>query len=234
MINRYDRQIKLFGKTGQEKLKKATVAIIGAGGIGSCTAEGLARLGVGKIFIFDSDTISLDNLNRQVLYKEKDIGKKKITCLKNELKKINSEIDIKVFDIKINQNNSKKYLANVDLIADCTDRLKAKLNLNKIAYQLKKPLFYASAIAKDVRFYFINPKNKTRACLNCFLDKKEQLTKKIINSTAHIAANIQINEILKYLIDNKPENKFIIFNLETLSMLKLKANKKINCDICNF
>jgi len=232
MINRYDRQIKLFGKTGQEKLKNSHVAVIGAGGIGSCTAESLTRLGVGKIKIFEFDTVSFDNLNRQLLYQEKDLGKKKLDCLKKELKKINSSIKIYYFNEKLTLKNIK-YLEDVDLILDCTDNLKVKLMLNEISYKLKKPLIYSSAVARDVRFYFINPTNKNRPCLNCFLNKTQIKTKAIINTTAHIASNIQVNEAIKYLIDKKIETNFLIFNLENLELKKLKITKNKNCSICN-
>ena len=73
---RYERQIKLFGAKGQEKLKRAKVIIAGAGGLGSVSAAYLTVAGVGRIRVVDHDVVELSNLNRQILHWDKDIGRR--------------------------------------------------------------------------------------------------------------------------------------------------------------
>ena len=93
---RYSRQIVLkeIGKNGQKALAKKTIVIIGLGALGTVSAELLTRAGIGKLILVDNDIIALDNLQRQVLYDEEDVGKPKVLQAENKLKKINSNVKI--------------------------------------------------------------------------------------------------------------------------------------------
>ena len=90
LVERYSRQIVLknIGVIGQKKIINAKVLVIGAGGLGCPVTEYLARAGVGKIGIIDSDKVSLSNIHRQSMYDTKDVGKYKVDVIKNKLKKI--------------------------------------------------------------------------------------------------------------------------------------------------
>lgn len=226
MVTRYDRQIQHWGKAKQKLLEKAKVTIVGTGGVGSSCAETLCRAGVGKIIVFDDDVISISNLNRQVLYTEKDIGKNKVNVLKRELKKINSSVLVEVHNEKLSLKN-KNLILETDLIIDCTDKLKSKLELNKIALSLNKKLIYSSAVNRDVRLYVVE---KDKACLECFLgDKKVNQTKGIINTTAHTTACLVADVAFKIIMKEQYPQEFMIFNLNNFSLLKLKPKKKKNC-----
>src|SRR3989338_4079845 len=98
MTMRYERQLffKHIGKEGQNKLRKATVTIVGIGALGSYSAELLCRAGIGKLILIDDDTVELHNLQRQSLYEEKDIGKKKVVAAREHLSKINREVEIEI------------------------------------------------------------------------------------------------------------------------------------------
>ncbi|MBN2881094.1 HesA/MoeB/ThiF family protein [Candidatus Woesearchaeota archaeon] len=233
MNTRYDRQIKHWGISNQNKLSNSCVAIIGAGGIGSACAELLCRSGVGELIVFDNDLISTSNLNRQVLYKESDVGKSKVKCLKSELKKINSNVKVNIFEEKLTFKNLDK-ISRAQLILDCTDKIQMKLLLNKIAYKLKKKLIYASASQRDVRIYIVNPES-SKPCLNCILGEKTvQKNKGILNTTAHTSACLLADTAFKILMnDDSLFEEMIIFNLKTMSFLKLKTNKKKNCAVCS-
>jgi len=98
-IERYSRQIvlKKIGITGQKKLLKSSVLIVGAGGLGSPIAIYLTALGIGKIGIIDNDKVEISNLARQVIFSTNDIGKEKSTVAIKKLKKINPQIKLKSF-----------------------------------------------------------------------------------------------------------------------------------------
>ena len=92
--SKYSRQILLpqIGKIGQEKLSRAKVAIVGIGALGTVAAELLTRAGIGSLLLIDRDMIEESNLQRQVLFDEKDIGKSKAITAKEKLQRINSQI----------------------------------------------------------------------------------------------------------------------------------------------
>ncbi|MEM4848548.1 MAG: ThiF family adenylyltransferase, partial [Ignisphaera sp.] len=105
LYERYDRQIQVIGIEGQMKLAKSKVAVIGAGGLGSPLILYLAAAGIGKIIVVDKDTVSLSDLNRQILYIEADIGKKKVDIVCKRIKRFNSLVDIECIDMEFNEDN---------------------------------------------------------------------------------------------------------------------------------
>jgi len=106
-LQRYDRQIMIeeIGEKGQEKLKKARIFIAGAGGLGSSISIYLAAAGVGTIRIVDNDTVDISNLNRQILYRDSDIGKKKTDACMEKLALLNQSIHIETLCETITEKN---------------------------------------------------------------------------------------------------------------------------------
>ena len=109
-IERYSRQIILkdIGVSGQKKLKKSKVLIVGLGGLGCPAAEYLSRAGVGTIGLIDHDKINLSNIHRQSIFTANDIKKYKVDVVKQRIKKVNSYVKIKSFKKKIDDFNIKK------------------------------------------------------------------------------------------------------------------------------
>jgi molybdopterin/thiamine biosynthesis adenylyltransferase len=112
-LERYQRQIIIpgFGEGGQEKLKHAKVLLVGAGGLGSPGAIYLVAAGVGTLRIVDSDTVSLGNLNRQILHWTKDIGRNKIESAAEKLKEINPEIKVETIKERLTEDNGREIAA---------------------------------------------------------------------------------------------------------------------------
>lgn len=133
-IERYDRQLKLFGSLGQpykiqEILKRSKISVIGLGSIGSWLCYNLASMGVGEIIGFDPDIVELSNLNRQILYSENDIGTPKALIAQKKLRKLNSDISIKMFQQKIDEQNIKTFIPNdLDIIISTVVPLEYALN----------------------------------------------------------------------------------------------------------
>ena len=124
----YDRQIKLSqcGLEGQVRLKQSTVAVIGAGGLGSAALQALALTGVGRLIIFDFDRVSLSNLHRQALYRHSDLGKSKVQVAKQRLSELNPWVDVDVYEHALRRYADLEKLQGADLIMDCTDRFAAR------------------------------------------------------------------------------------------------------------
>jgi tRNA A37 threonylcarbamoyladenosine dehydratase len=127
---RFDRMGRLVGDEKMEKLHHAHVMIIGLGGVGSWTAESIARSAVGKITVIDFDEICITNANRQLHALQGLVGKKKAEVVAERLKKINPQAQIEFLPVFYNKENSEDILSRrPDYIIDCIDNLTAKAYL---------------------------------------------------------------------------------------------------------
>ena len=131
-FKRFEKQIilKKVGISGQKKIKRAKVLIIGMGGLGCPLLTYLASSGVNNIGIVDHDRIELGNLNRQILFNTSDLGKYKVIQAKLKIKKIYNQIKIKTLKIKITKKNIKKILKGYEIICDGTDNFETRLLIN--------------------------------------------------------------------------------------------------------
>jgi len=133
--------LKEIGKEGQEKLRKAKIGIVGLGGLGSALAIHMVRAGIGELRLIDEDIVDESNLQRQILYDEKDIGKGKISVAKEKLKRMNSQVEIKVYNEKLNRENISDF-SNVDIILDGSDNMVTRFLINDFCMKIKKPWIY--------------------------------------------------------------------------------------------
>ena len=146
MNERYARHITLaeVGKEGQEKLTAAKVLVVGAGGLGCPVLQYLVAAGVGTVGIVDFDTVSLSNLQRQILYTENDIGKNKALTAKSRLAALNSHVEIKAYPIPLELNNCLDLLSDYDIVVDGTDNFTTRYLINDACTKLQKPMIYGS------------------------------------------------------------------------------------------
>jgi len=130
---RYERQILLaeIGGKGQEKLAASSVLVVGAGGLGAPVLQYLAAAGIGHIGIADGDTVSISNLNRQILYGDDDIGKLKAELAAKRIAKINGEVKITSVPKMITDENAAEIISGYDALALCTDSLSARKIANR-------------------------------------------------------------------------------------------------------
>lgn len=139
--NWQERTILQIGEQNAEALKNATVAIIGLGGVGAVAAEMICRAGVGNIIVADSDTYSLTNKNRQIGALDSTLGKKKTEVIASRLKDINKELNIRVIDEYIAEENIENLLdCKIDFLVDAIDTLSPKIALIKFCVGHKIPL----------------------------------------------------------------------------------------------
>src|SRR3989338_3035126 len=146
MFERYEQQMKLkeIGREGQEALQRASVAMIGIGGLGSPLSLYLSGSGIGRLLLVDGDTVSISNLHRQILFKEEDIGKSKAFVAKRRLLEQNSTIQIEGRDMAITDQNVHEILSSYDIIVDGTDNFKTKFLLNRYCKENNKIFVYGS------------------------------------------------------------------------------------------
>src|SRR5262249_30754216 len=143
---RYSRHFVLpgFGPNAQEKLKNARVVVIGAGGLGAPVLSYLAAAGIGHLVIVDFDTVSLSNLQRQVLFTQKDLGKEKAIVAADRLKELNPLVNIEAKVLPLTSANALDVLKGNHVVVDCTDNFPARYLLNDACVLLGLPLVYGS------------------------------------------------------------------------------------------
>ena len=241
LVERYSRQIVLkdVGPTGQKKIIKSKVLVVGAGGLGCPVIDYLSRAGVGNIGVIDHDKVNISNIHRQSLYDSRDIGKYKVSVLKKKIKLINPQVKIKTFKKKIERKNIEQVFKNYDFIIDGSDNFKTKFLLNEYSLKYKKILIVGAISKMDGHIFTFDFKNKNDPCLKCFYQTEpsdEILNcefEGILGPVAGIVGNIQAVEVLKKVlkIGDKSNKKIFILDLNKLDFRKVEFKKKTNC-IC--
>lgn len=145
---RYQRQLLLkeWGSEGQDKLMKAKVLVVGAGGLGCPALLYLAAAGTGTIGIVDCDTVDITNLHRQVLYTTGDIGKPKAFTAADKLKKLNPDITILPYNERLQPANAFEIISNFDVVIDGSDNFPTRYLVNDACVLLDKPLVYGAVL----------------------------------------------------------------------------------------
>ncbi|UMM29852.1 hypothetical protein L5515_012002 [Caenorhabditis briggsae] len=166
---RYSRQLLVddFGVSGQKNLKNTAVLIVGAGGLGCPVATYLGAAGVGTLGIVDYDRISLDNLHRQVAYKEDQVGQSKSQGLADNVKLQNSGVTTVVHNVSLDSSNAMEIFKNYDIVCDCTDNVATRYLINDVCVLLNIPLVSGSALRWDgqLSVYHYGPDCPCYRCL---------------------------------------------------------------------
>ena len=234
-LEKYSRQIILneVGPEGQQKLKKASVLIIGIGGLGSSVIQYLNAAGVGKIGIVDYDKVELSNLNRQLIYKNSDIGKSKVDVASNYISELNSSTKIEIFEMRIDEKNLPNIIGDYDILADCTDNLETRLSINDVCTKFNKKSvvsavggFFGQIASFDSKDDDLNNPNKTYRDLMKHQSFEEDSCDNIgtIGSVVGAIGAMQATEIIKLIIGSKENliNKLLIFDFITFQSKTLK------------
>ena len=241
-IERYSRQIilKKIGLTGQKKLLKSKVLIVGAGGLGSPIALYLAASGIGTIGIVDNDKVEISNIQRQIIFNSRDIKKNKSIVAAKKLKRINPNINILYFKNKLKKENINKILKNFDVIADGSDNFKTRFLVNDYCLKNKKILVIGAISKFDGHIYTFNFLKKKSPCLRCFIPRMPSNNEDnceyegVLGPLAGIIGSIQANEIIKEIlgIGESLCGSILIINSLNLIFRKVKLKKRFKC-CCN-
>ncbi|MEP6930889.1 MAG: HesA/MoeB/ThiF family protein [Flavobacterium sp.] len=226
---RYNRQTILpeIGDEGQEKIKKAKILVIGAGGLGCPVLQYLSTAGVGTIGIVDFDTIEIHNLHRQILYTEDQVGQPKALTAKKVLEKLNPLIKVIAIEEKLTSINASSIIQDFDIIVDGSDNFKTRYLVNDTCISLEKTLVYGSILkfegqlavfnhngSKNLRDLFPeipDPKDVP----NCNLNG-------VLGTLPGIIGNMMAHETLKLIVGLPTlQNEFVLFNTLNWSFIKL-------------
>lgn len=173
LLLRYSAQIMLpyFDIDGQKALNKATVLIIGLGGTGSAAALYLAASGAGHLLLADHDTVSLSNLQRQIIHKEASLNTNKAVSAEQTLSALNSQCCITALPEKISEEVITQTVAQADVVLDCTDNFATHLLIGKSCFKQKKPLVSGNAIRAEGMISVFDARQPDSPCYRCLYPK---------------------------------------------------------------
>jgi adenylyltransferase/sulfurtransferase len=198
-----------LGVSGQQRLRAASVAVVGCGATGSASASMLARAGVGRLRIIDRDFVEPSNLQRQNLFDENDAAEStpKAIAAERKLRLANSEVEIEAKVTDLTPTNVHELLGDVDLILDGTDNFETRYLINDFAVAHRHPWIYAAAVGAYGVTMNVLPEET--ACLSCVFPAQPQGnvetcdTAGILHSAVNLIASIQVTEALKLLTGNR-------------------------------
>lgn len=203
--NRYHRQLLLseIGEEGQEKLRRARVLIVGVGGLGSPIALYLTGAGVGTIGLIDDDTVSISNLQRQVLYTESEVGMPKAVCAARRLKALNSQTTIIPYPIRLTEENAHHIIGQYDVVVDGCDNFHTRYLISDTCAALHIPYIYG-AIAEFTGQVAILCYGKTgKTYRDLFPDEEKKSPQQgrngVVGTTPAIVGGMEANETLKLI-----------------------------------
>lgn len=236
--NRYNRQIILpeIGEKGQQKLSKAKVLVIGAGGLGASILPYLASAGVGEIGIVDDDVVEVSNLHRQVIYKTSAVGKSKAEEAKLMISELNPEIKVTAFAEKLSGKNAISLFEKYDIIVDATDNISIKYLINDACLITNKPMVYGSIFRFQGQVSVFNFQNgPTYRCL--YPDENTNALNcedaGVIGITVGIIGMLQANEVIKMIlgIGEVLNGKILVYNILKNEQQKYDFEKSSNLEI---
>ena len=236
-LDRYARQMIFpgFGRDGQEKLKASRVLVAGVGGLGSLSSLYLCAAGIGHLTLVDRGRVQLPDLNRQLLYGEKDVGEVKVVAAGKKLQDLNSKIEITPVLREITEETVSEVVDDVQVVVDGTDNFKTRLILNKVCHSKKIPFVYGGIFGLKGSTATIIP-GKT-PCLECFLTKDEETRLPIpaIGPVVGVIASIQAMEVLKLILQEGDSlaGDLVLFDGGRMSFMKVAIKKKEGCRICS-
>jgi len=233
----YTRQImmKEIGEEGQQKLAGASVLVVGCGGLGAPVLYYLTAMGIGHIGLCDGDTVSLPNLNRQILYTIDDIGKPKASIAKERLHVLNPDLETTIYDSFMNEKLAQEIIPVYDIIVDCLDNFDTRFILNDTCITANKPLVHAGIGEFYGQLMTITPGKGP--CLRCLfpngIKEKQKKQLGVIGPTPGILGAMQAMEVAKYLLGLQVCNDGLItFDGLDMNMEKVHLEASPGC-ICN-
>jgi molybdopterin/thiamine biosynthesis adenylyltransferase len=238
---RYSRHLLLkeLGEAGQLKLKNSQVLLVGMGGLGAPAALYLAAAGVGKLVIADFDQLESSNLQRQVLYREADVEQPKVVAAKQQLQALNSSVQVRTVQRKMDAMLLAMEVAQADVVLDCSDNIVTRYAVNQACVEAKVPLVSGAAVAFDGQLMVFDFRQAQQGCYHClFPDASEQQLNcsnaGILGPVVGTIGSLQALETLKLLADipSAQVGRFSSFDAHSLEWFHLKVNADSACPVC--
>ncbi|XP_065221221.1 adenylyltransferase and sulfurtransferase MOCS3 [Planococcus citri] len=241
-ISRYSRQIILpsIGLKGQQRLKNASVLIVGVGGLGCPAALYLTSAGVGRIGLVDYDDVEINNLHRQILHSEDDLNVAKVESASDKLKRLNHGVKFENHKCQLTSENAIPIISQYDVILDATDNVATRYLLNDACIFAKKPLVSGSALQTEGQLTVYN--HLSSPCYRCLYPQPPPpntvnncSSSGVLGPVCGVIGSLQALEAVKIILDLEDvlSGRMLLFDGydTTFRCIKLRK-KKLDCDVC--
>ena len=242
-LERYARHIVLpqIGGPGQRRLKAASIALVGAGAIGSAALPALAGAGVGRLTIIDDDVVDLSNLHRQLIYREDQVGQRKAEAAAAFARSLNSNVRIDPAAQRIDGGNAGTLLAGHDMVLDGSDNFVTRLAVNEACVALAIPLVSAAAAQFQGQVALLRGWQADQPCYRCFVgdafdsddcDTCAELgvLGALTGAVGHFAALVALRALLG--IGEDVAGKLFLLEAVALDWRSIRLPKDGNCRTC--
>lgn len=238
---RYSRMLALrnFSDDDMESIMNTTIAVVGAGGLGSPALRLLTAIGFGRIRIIDRDIVELSNIQRQTVYNTQDIGEPKVEAASANLQMLNPNVEFDPVCISIQEDNATNLLRGTDIILDGLDSFKARRAVNRASLDLDIPYIFAGAVEYYANLStFIPGKTGCFACVMGDAQDNPDNTCAQVGVTPtllSLAAAVEVNEAVLLATGQKPtlENRLMTIDSGTLTFDFFDIGKSDECSVCS-
>jgi adenylyltransferase/sulfurtransferase len=237
---RYNRHLILdgFGLDAQERLLQSKVLLVGAGGLGSPVALYLAAAGVGTIGIVDGDTVSITNLQRQVLHSTPDVGRPKVEVARERITNLNPDVKVETYETYLSEANAIDLIRPYDFIIDGTDNFATKYLVNDACVMLGKSFSMGGISRYSGQLMTHTPGT---ACYRCLFpeppakqDVETCATVGVLGSIAGMLGTVQATECIKYLagVGQLLTNSLLTFDALSMQWQRFAFAQRADCALC--
>ena len=243
-LDRYARQIVLpqVGGVGQRRLKAGRVAIIGAGGIGSGAIPALAGAGFGTLTIIDDGEVERSNLQRQMLFRDRDRGERKAMLAADFARALNPHVNALPVHKRLGADNVEKLIGGHDLVLDGSDNFATRLTVSDAATRLHIPLVSAAAVQFQAQVGLYRGWEAEKPCYRCFVgdafdadDCDTCAEQGVLGALAAIAGSFAALMAIRALagIGEDAAGSLYLFDGEALDWRKIRLPKNPGCKGCS-
>lgn len=240
---RYSRHILLddIGIEGQERIARAKVLIIGAGGLGSPASLYLCAAGVGLLHLCDHDTVDLTNLQRQVALATADVGLQKVNATQSRLQALNPLTQVFPYALKADPTWLSEKVPTMDVVLDCSDNFATRHAVNAACVAAKVPLVSGAAIRFEGQISVFDSRHQNSPCYECLFPQSEQAEEVrcaemgVFSPITGIIGAIQAAEALKLIagIGESLRGRLQLLDAKTLRWHEIKVPKDPACRVCS-
>ncbi|CCN50000.1 putative Dinucleotide-utilizing enzyme involved in molybdopterin and thiamine biosynthesis family 2 [Vibrio nigripulchritudo MADA3029] len=238
---RYQRQIALpeIGDSGQSKLKKARLLVIGCGGLGCSAIQHLACSGVGNLVVADGDTVEISNLPRQILYTENEVGLPKVEATKKAIARLNASTKVRTINKRLEGSQLELECMMADLVLDCSDNFETRQAVNLACMKSKTPLISGAAIGWDGQLSTFLYQD-SQPCYHCLYPINESQPDMrcsdagVVGPVVGIIGTHQALTAIRIITTGKAaESRLTLFDGLSMQFHQLKVTKDPACPVCN-